>query len=961
MRFSPYMITLSVLTYYISCINGKCDYSYEYLEPIDIIKGQNMGRIRIKEMMEISFDLKFNTPCINQHNSGYCYILRIGDYINTKLPWIRIWPGGGGFMEITYADWDQRLTIGDSNFMSTIYDGNFHNFYFEWSYTKRVFIFDDIVYENTTGDGIFDWIQQYLTEGSLHTLFISEPADFYSPEMYLSTNGTMKNLCINTTPTITINTITPTNNNITYNPTNSPTKHPIKFNTSWNSMSRIFRGPFRLDTNTSFLEIRETGNTIEIEFYLKTNNKCPSFSGGCNILKFALRCHDYLDCWDNINTRIYQPQISILPLNKGLKITYSTFGGYGIYNGYEINTETLILALNDGEYHNYYFKFSPTERIFILDYNLTLYNKTGDYDISYWYKRTTGDTTIVIGQNTTCIEVGDTCIVIGFNFDAQLLNLNYDTYWQNNNKILLPYSSSSSLINIAGTWQFKQWAFEELKFPVWMTYGVQRREEMDNIDCTFMWVPTLAYYKNKLFIIAQAKYFSELWEFEWSHEGVLVYYTDINKGFGNMDTFLLNDNSLQWSYIVNSELYYSFGDINMIGQQWVQINNKLYVITNEQYCDTPVFIPNYKYHRFCGFDPYHRVCYCDPYRGIVRSVDGGNTTYIEPFRVQITSINLEIFDDNNGVIIHQNISVIPSAYRVCLAANNSHLFIISDTIFIYDINTAESMLDMNYNGGIMLNDSLLYETKHRLINDGGILAGMGCTLNNDATYLYIFGGDTSTHFSYPGSNHESNQYHKIFKYDILNDVLYDITIAVSDWLEPKPWTRAIIAPNDYIYLYGSITNIYQKYSCLPYRPSIIANDSNIEKPKQYQIFDTNTDSFLSNIYTTQKFNYSMANAVVITDNIILRIAQNEYFTSNIMEHVLSFNDDSQWEILSDDFAFRGMAIEYLVMSDVYLDFRPVQTVIYPTITTIPFDMDTFILEQYIVPQTYKFLFYSHSL
>eukprot|EP01084_Bolivina_argentea_P152246 265618_1 len=122
MRFSPYMITLSVLTYYISCINGKCDYSYEYLEPIDIIKGQNMGRIRIKEMMEISFDLKFNTPCINQHNSGYCYILRIGDSISTTLPWIRLWPAGGGFMEITYADWDQRLTIGDSNFMSTIWD-----------------------------------------------------------------------------------------------------------------------------------------------------------------------------------------------------------------------------------------------------------------------------------------------------------------------------------------------------------------------------------------------------------------------------------------------------------------------------------------------------------------------------------------------------------------------------------------------------------------------------------------------------------------------------------------------------------------------------------------------------------------------------------------------------------------------------------------------------------------------
>eukprot|EP01084_Bolivina_argentea_P176257 305041_1 len=47
------------------------------------------------------------------------------------------------------------------------------------------------------------------------------------------------------------------------------------------------------------------------------------------------------------------------------------------------------------------------------------------------------------------------------------------------------------------------------------------------------------------------------------------------------------------------------------------------------------------------------------------------------------------------------------------------------------------------------------------------------------------------------------------------------------------------------------------------------------------------------------------------------------------------------------------------MNDIYFDFTKIQTKINPTDTMIPFD--TFVMHQYVIPQTYQFLFYSDSL
>eukprot|EP01084_Bolivina_argentea_P082822 149962_1 len=99
-------------------------------------------------------------------------------------------------------------------------------------------------------------------------------------------------------------------------------------------------------THKEELQQRVT-NTIEIDFDLKINGPCQSVS--CNI--FALKTESYLGS-------VYLPAISILQNNEGLNIIYpiesvSKTAGYMI-----INDSSLLTALNDGKYHNYYFKLT---------------------------------------------------------------------------------------------------------------------------------------------------------------------------------------------------------------------------------------------------------------------------------------------------------------------------------------------------------------------------------------------------------------------------------------------------------------------------------------------------------------------------------------------------------------------------------------------------------------------------
>eukprot|EP01084_Bolivina_argentea_P144015 252780_1 len=164
-------------------LSNGCDYFYS--DPIPLLSDNRIDTITIGEIIEISFELQLNTTC----KSGWCTLLRIfnpneGGY---SLPMINIGADTGA-IRVIFSDSNSinsKYEISDPYLLSVYPDHTYHRYYFKWSATERIFIFDDIIYMNLT-NGSYD-TSQYI--GGQYGLYISDA----QPVL----NGTIRNVCIN--------------------------------------------------------------------------------------------------------------------------------------------------------------------------------------------------------------------------------------------------------------------------------------------------------------------------------------------------------------------------------------------------------------------------------------------------------------------------------------------------------------------------------------------------------------------------------------------------------------------------------------------------------------------------------------------------------------------------------------------------------------------------------------------
>ena len=118
-------------------------------------------------------------------------------------------------------------------------------------------------------------------------------------------------------------------------------------------------------------------DTMEISFNLQLFDSCP-FSNRCRLMRI----------WNDDANLLKLPFLNIPPTGYNLRVVYSE--NVDSNAAYDIYSNSLLNTFEDGNYHNYYFRFSPTERIFIYD-DITLYNiVNGQYDSSLWTNKQYG-------------------------------------------------------------------------------------------------------------------------------------------------------------------------------------------------------------------------------------------------------------------------------------------------------------------------------------------------------------------------------------------------------------------------------------------------------------------------------------------------------------------------------------------------------------------------------------------
>eukprot|EP01084_Bolivina_argentea_P154709 269658_1 len=170
-----------------------CEY---YLDnPTNISDNYDAGTIVITDTIEISFNLRmqqdwscFNNETLTFHRE--CHLLKISDNVyNSKLPLIYL-DGTSGGLFIVYTDkfGDSYIDYQDPHLLTTINDGNCHYFYFKFSSTERIFVYDDIVYNNIT-DGSYIRGKKSMYFGNSASIRFTK---------YVPIPVTITNLCINT-------------------------------------------------------------------------------------------------------------------------------------------------------------------------------------------------------------------------------------------------------------------------------------------------------------------------------------------------------------------------------------------------------------------------------------------------------------------------------------------------------------------------------------------------------------------------------------------------------------------------------------------------------------------------------------------------------------------------------------------------------------------------------------------
>eukprot|EP01084_Bolivina_argentea_P184428 318072_1 len=174
-------------------VTNACEY---YMSgPTQVASNHVVGTIPISETIEISFNLRIKPNWICLYD--YCNLLKISVHDhNARLPLIYI-DGTTGHLLVAYSDSfspNKQQDYHNTHLLSSMNNGDCHYFYFKWSPTERIFVFDDIVYENIT-NGTYD-NSKYI--GNQSFVLLSDTSMFPIP-------GDISNLCINTGSTITDN------------------------------------------------------------------------------------------------------------------------------------------------------------------------------------------------------------------------------------------------------------------------------------------------------------------------------------------------------------------------------------------------------------------------------------------------------------------------------------------------------------------------------------------------------------------------------------------------------------------------------------------------------------------------------------------------------------------------------------------------------------------------------------
>eukprot|EP01084_Bolivina_argentea_P012066 22622_1 len=425
--------------------------------------------------------------------------------------------------------------------------------------------------------------------------------------------------------------------------------------------------------------------------------------------------------------------------------------------------------------------------------------------------------------------------------------------------------------------------------------------------------PPSAYWNNKLYFVG---YDYKIWNAD-------IYIDDINHDVGALNNSIIN---LEWTYTRHlKNLPYSatlmdedfdFGLIGGYSQSWTQFENWLFFIfvgaedswSNEK-SDTIIV----RYVNIFAID-----------LDIIHESSGEFVTHIHTIYTSMRPHEniLSEYNSNNPFWTDAN--------DICMVTNGTHLFVISNKIYFYNVQEVihDSILDPSSNSkfqqypedyikkriltkwehdtyGYVENVPWLHQSNGGLFDD---LTGVGCSINYDNTKLFIFGG-------YRNKLNKSNDV--IFKYDILNDKLYEINIPL-----PKSYmfTKTILAPNGNIYFYGNTTQ---------------------QRNDQYLIFNSKIEQFDSRKHTKDLYYKPrvISSAAISKSNMLIRLDyKKKFFFPKRVQNI---------------------DISYLITNRVSIDLRPLsQQIIDPTYNgRWPILRDHYKMIEYTnKPNNYSFIF-----
>eukprot|EP01084_Bolivina_argentea_P193966 332753_1 len=275
--------------------------TFEHNSPTFLQDGTKIGNIILGEIIEITFELRMNDTC--PIPSGWCKLIHVfnqsydinGDPIyndsELKIPYINIPESTNGirmiFSEPNAPGGKVKQTFSSGsypNLHTAMIDNNFHTYYFKFSATERIFVFDNSMILLNITDGTYD---THTYSRNTYGVFVGNETNLF---------GIMRNICINVSfyptnnptysPSIspTASTLTPSKTP-TINPSNHPTTNTPTFTRNPTIIPTTLPTiiptivPTKNPTNENEIIIKTTDNKI-----LATNDKLNKDSNNTMII-----------------------------------------------------------------------------------------------------------------------------------------------------------------------------------------------------------------------------------------------------------------------------------------------------------------------------------------------------------------------------------------------------------------------------------------------------------------------------------------------------------------------------------------------------------------------------------------------------------------------------------------------------------------------------------------------------